>query len=232
MAIYNPTFILGILVLLYLSSFILFAIIRILTGISIQRIGYFCLRRIAYTPRDGLKVEIRGLGLLLHRPTFAQPTWISVVLTELQVTLDLKETDGDGDALLDATQPPIDELPAAPPRSEQSRTPSWERLVKAKERIKRLHRLINWLRLVDVIATNTSFAVADVGCVQIGTFTMAVDTRQQTVDRGRLFQHRKVLNSDQRPAEWMFTLRSVLFTPDGKESLEILDNCTLNVHGL
>ncbi|KAI9765746.1 MAG: hypothetical protein M1840_007180 [Geoglossum simile] len=238
MAIYNPTFIFGILVLLYLSSFILFAIIRILTGVSIQRIGYFCLRRIAYTPRDGLKVEIRGLGLLLHRPTFAQPTWISVVLTELQVTLDLKEIDNEPDSLLDVDEAigvngdPTSKVVAAPPRSEQNRTPTWERLVKAKEKIKRLHRLINWLRLVDVIATNTSFAVADVGCVQIGTFTMAVDTRQQTVDRGRLFQHRKVPKGGQRPAEWVFTLRSLLFTPDGKESLEILDHCTLNVHGL
>ncbi|KAI9785376.1 MAG: hypothetical protein M1839_000395 [Geoglossum umbratile] len=245
MAIYNPTFIFGILVLLYLSSFILFAIIRILTGISIQRIGYFCLRRIAYTPRDGLKVEIRGLGLLLHRPTFAQPTWISVVLTELQVTLDLREMDSepDGDALLDVAEAVEangrstsaeqgSHKNAAAPRSESSRSPTWEKLVKAKEKIKRLHRLINFLRLVDVIATNTSFAVADVGCLQIGTFTMAVDTRRRTVDRSRLFQHRKAPKDGQRPAEWMFTLRSVLFTPDGKESVEILDHCTLNIHGL
>ncbi|KAH0562013.1 hypothetical protein GP486_003283 [Trichoglossum hirsutum] len=249
MAIYNPTFIFGILVLLYLSSFILFAIIRILTGISIQRIGYCCLRRIAYTPKDGVKVEIRSLGFLLHRPTFAQPTWISVVLTELQVTLDLKEMDSesDGDALVNGatavgdyadktstrgSETRTDELPEVKRRPELVRGATWERLVKAKEKVKRLHRLINWLRLVDVIATNSSFAVADVGCVQVGTFTMAVDTRQQTVDRGRLFQHRKVSRGGQRAAEWMFTLRSVLFTPEGKESLEILDHCTLNVHGL
>ncbi|KAH0538411.1 hypothetical protein FGG08_005011 [Glutinoglossum americanum] len=249
MAIYNPTFIFGILVLLYLSSFILFAIIRILTGISIQRIGYCCLRRIAYTPRDGVKVEIRGLGFLLHRPTFAQPTWMSIVLTELQVTLDLKEMDSerDGDSLLDGVESvndyggqtsarnpgsPSGKPPEVKLRPESGRSPTWERLVKAKEKIKRLHRLINWLRLVDVVATNSLFSVTDVGCIQIGAFTMAVDTRQQTVDRGRLFQHRKVPRSGQRPAEWMFTLRSVLFTPEGKESLEILDHCTLNVHGL
>jgi hypothetical protein len=88
MALFNPTFIFGLVVLLYLCSFVVFAILRILTGISIQRIGYFSLRRIAYTPRDGLKIEIRGLGLNLHRPTFAQPTWISVVLSELAVTID------------------------------------------------------------------------------------------------------------------------------------------------
>src|ERR1700685_4188547 len=97
MALLNPSFIFGLVVLLYLSSFILFAILRIVTGISIQRIGYFSLRRLAYTPRDGIKVEIRGLGLNLHRPTFAQPTWLSVVLTELGITVDLKATDKAGD---------------------------------------------------------------------------------------------------------------------------------------
>src|SRR3982074_3177783 len=97
MALLNPSFIFGLVVLLYLSSFILFAVLRILTGISIQRIGYLSLRRLAYTPKDGIKIEIRGLGLNLHRPTFAQPTWLSIVLTELAVTVDLAATDKAGD---------------------------------------------------------------------------------------------------------------------------------------
>ena len=78
MTLFNPTTILVGFLLLYLSSFFVFAIVRIATGISIQRIGYFSLRRIAYAPRDGLKIELRGLGLSLHPPTFAQPTWISL----------------------------------------------------------------------------------------------------------------------------------------------------------
>ncbi len=94
MALLNPTFLLGIFVLLYLSSFVLFAVLRIVTGISIQRVGYFSLRRLAYTPRDGIKFEIRGLGLHVHRPTFSQPTWLSIVVSELVVTLDIKELEG------------------------------------------------------------------------------------------------------------------------------------------
>src|SRR6266496_4053672 len=94
MALLNPTFILAIFVLLYLSSFVLFAIIRIVTGLSIQRIGYFSLRRLAYVPRDGFKIEIRGLGLNVHRPTFAQPTWLSIVVSELAITIDIRELEG------------------------------------------------------------------------------------------------------------------------------------------
>jgi hypothetical protein len=246
MALLNPTFIFGVVVLLYLSSFILFAILRILTGISIQRIGYFSLRRLAYTPKDGIKFEIRGLGLNLHRPTFAQPTWISVVLTELAITVDLKAIDGDktADAEDDesgtvegAVGPNCQFEPKRKPLSRRAsfippRSKSWERLTSIKERIKRLHRNINWIRMVDVIAANSSVTMVDVGQIQVGSFTMAVDTRRKMVDRGRMFSHAKTAKKEQRPAEWMLTIRSVLFTPEGSDSLEVLDHATLNIHGL
>ena len=245
MTLLNPTFIFGVVVLLYLSSFILFAILRIVTGVSIQRIGYFSLRRLAYTPKDGMKIEIRGLGLNLHRPTFAQPTWVSVVLTELAITVDLNATDEVGDTEGEASsgcvkgtdgpncefepnrKPPVRRTSFAPQRSK-----SWERLTSTKNRIKRMHRKINWLRMVDVVATNSTVTVVDVGQIQVGSFTMAVDTRRKMVDRARMFSHVKTAKKDQRPAEWMITIRSVLFTPEGKDSLEVLDHATLNIHGL
>ncbi|KAJ0370141.1 hypothetical protein COL26b_010151 [Colletotrichum chrysophilum] len=247
MALLNPTFIFGVIVLLYLSSFILFAVVRILTGVSIQRIGYFSLRRLAYTPRDGFKIEIRGLGLNVHRPTFAQPTWLSIVVSELVVTVDIRELDGkksedssgdsdstDAEEDSDTQQAEQQKVPlirrngGPPPRSE-----TWKHLMKLKDRIKRAHRKLNWLRMVDVVATNSTIKVVDVGDVQFGSLTVAVDTRRKMVDRARFFfqsRNDKTKNK-QRQAEWMMTLRSVLFTPEGKESLEILDNATLNIHG-
>lgn len=249
MAILSPTFIFGIIVLLYLSSFILFAILRILTGISIQRIGYFSLRRLAYTPKDGIKLEIRGLGINLHRPTFAQPTWISIVLTELAITVDLKALDGDNhedlkkdveEGIEDGERQDSDAQPQSPRKSLSSkrsssaplRSKAWDELTRLKDRIKRLHRNINWIRMVDVVATNSMIEIIDVGTIQIGSYTMAVDTRRKMVDRGRMFSRRKKDANVQRPAEWMLTVRSVLFTPEGTESLEVLDHATLNVHGL
>ncbi|KAB8296060.1 hypothetical protein EYC80_008867 [Monilinia laxa] len=248
MALLNPTFILGVIVLLYLSSFILFAIIRIITGISIQRIGYFSLRRLAFTPKDGIKIEIRGLGLNIHRPTFAQPTWLSVVLTELAVTLDLKVLDGDKSTPSPDEAGPVEEegkdesshkfeseikpLSRRATTFKPQRSKMWEQLTSIKERIKHLHRNINWIRMVDIVASNSSVTVVDVGNIQLGSFTLAVDTRRKTVDRGRIFTHVKRANSDQHPAEWMLTIRSVLFTPEGGESLEVLDHLTLNIHGV
>ncbi|KAL2075315.1 hypothetical protein VTL71DRAFT_258 [Oculimacula yallundae] len=246
MALLNPTFIFGVIVLAYFSSFIIFAVLRILTGISIQRIGYFSLRRLAYTPKDGIKIEIRGLGVNLHRPTFAQPTWVSIVLTELAVTVDLKVIDGEKREIPDEEAnetvegtdgPACDFEPKRKPLSRTTsfgpgRSKSWERLMGIKERIKRLHRNINWIRMVDVVATNSSVTIVDVGQIQLGSFTMAVDTRRKMVDRGRMFTHIKSPKKEQRPAEWMITVRSILFTPEGRDSLEVLDHATLNIHGL
>ncbi|KAI9691998.1 MAG: hypothetical protein M1820_009616 [Bogoriella megaspora] len=238
--------------LFYLGTFIFFAILRVITGISIQRIGFSSLRRISFTPKEGISIHIRGLGLSLHRPTFAQPTWLSVVLSELTVTIDLKflgskrrKSTGhrrglNGTAIKGASPQTPPQSPAVsingfveePDEYDEPRSRTWEQLTELKERIKRLHRKIRWIRMVDVVATSSSCIVVDVGSVQVGSFTMAVDTRRKTVDRARLFQHKKAKAQAQHPAEWIFTVRSVLFTPDGRDSSEILDHCTLNIHGL
>lgn len=236
MGVFDPSFLFGLVVLLYLSSFVVFAILRIATGVSIQRIGYLSLRRIAYTPRDGIRIELRGLGLRLHRPTFAQPTWFSLQLSELKVIFDVKAHDATSRSTVRGSSSPVSPTPTKPDqRSDKAaatRSRAWKRLTQIKERIKQLHERIYWLKMVDVVATNSSFVITDVGQVDVGSLSMVVDTRRQTVDRGRLFQHKKVPAGNQWPAEWMFTIRGVLFTPEGKDSLEVIDICSLNIHGL
>ncbi|KAI1406601.1 mitochondrial protein from FMP27-domain-containing protein [Hypoxylon fuscum] len=249
MALLNPTFIFGVLVLLYLSSFVLFAVLRIITGISIQRIGYFSLRRLAYTPRDGIKIEIRGLGLNLHRPTFSQPTWLSIVVSEFAVTVDIKELEGQKQPGIDSSETESEDesdqglqnvKTRAPPKSvppkraafETARSATWKQLTKIKERIKRLHRNVRWIRMVDVVATDSTLNIVDAGKVQFGSFTIALDTRNRMVDRARFFfQTRSDKHRQQQSAEWIATLRSVLFTAKGGEAIEVLDSATLNVHG-
>ena len=243
MALLNPTFAFGLVVLVYLSSFILFAILRVFTGISIQRIGYLSLRRLSYTPKDGCKIEIRGLGFSIHRPTFAQPTWLSLVLNELVVTVDIRELQGQKSR--DTEEEPKNgqsgeengqkSIPLRKTRSRTAkdapRSRTWKTLTKIKERIKRIHRNVKWLRMVDVVATNSTVNVADVGHIQVGSITLAVDTRSKMVDRARFLFQRSAAKKQERQAEWILSVRSVLFTAHGKESLEVLDHALLNVHG-
>ena len=245
MALVNATTLAGFVLLLYLSSFVVFAILRIATGVSIQRVGYFSLRHIAYTPREGIRLKIRGLGLSLHRPNFAQPTWVSLRMTELKIVIDptlLKST----------TKPPVggaeegDDANSEHVRADRSglnqhhqpsfdhedRSQLWKRLTNAKEKIKRIHRKINWLRMLDIIARNSTIEVVGVGNVQVATFTMAVDTRRKMVDRGRLFRHKKDPSGNQRPAEWIFTVKSIFLSAGDNEAIEILDFVSVNIHGI
>lgn len=249
MALFNPTFIFGVVVLAYISSFVIFAILRIVTGISIQRIGYLSLRRLAYTPKDGFKIEIRGLGLNVHRPTFSQPTWLSIVVSELAITVDIKALEGhkngapgEDDGGDNGSEPHEQDNPKPPPKKRVpltrratfgvARSETWKQLTRLKERIKKLHRNIHWLRMVDVVATDSTINVVDVGQIQCGSFTIAVDTRRKMVDRARFFfQTRAEKKRQKQQAEWIATLRSVLFTAQGGEASEVLDNAVLNVHG-
>ncbi|CAG8903595.1 unnamed protein product [Penicillium egyptiacum] len=235
MTLFNPTSILVGFFLLYLSSFFIFAIVRIATGISIQRIGYFSLRRIAYTPREGIHIEIRGLGFSLHPSSFAQPTWISIRLTELKVTVD-STTLGQGkreaprDILETLGPPKPSEDRTAPEPGGRSKT--WRTLTRIKESVKRLHRQINWLALVDLTAIDTTLHFANAGQIQVGSLSLSVDTRSKMVERGKLFRRKKDMSRDQRPAEWIMNVKNVLFNVDGREPTEILDNVGVNLHGL
>ncbi|KAH8724072.1 mitochondrial protein from FMP27-domain-containing protein [Phaeosphaeriaceae sp. PMI808] len=251
MALPTLQFLAGLLLLLYLLSFVIFAFIRVVTGVSIQRLGYSGLRRIAFTPKDGLRIEIRGLGFSFHRPTFAQPTWVSIVLTELKVIVDLKTlgekprkksgwapwtkgTTRKDDSGSSTPEPFAEDDDEDDDRGDEElqRTQTWKRLTEAKEKLKRLHGKINWIRQVDLVAHGTTIVITDVGSLQVGGLSLAVDTRRKTVDRSRLFNHHKPKpDQPQRPAEWLFTARSIFFTLEGRDSTEILDHCTLNIHG-
>ncbi|USW53327.1 Putative FMP27, SW domain, FMP27, GFWDK domain, FMP27, WPPW domain-containing protein [Septoria linicola] len=229
------SFLLGLVVVGYLFTFVIFAILRIVTGVSVQRVGYSGFRRIAFSPRPGLKINIRGIGLSVHRPTFALPTWCSLVVTELAVTVDLRAWD-EARRQNGAEKQATKERPRTPADQEDAHAHGhgklWRQLTEVKEKIKRLHRQIGWLRLLDLIATAVTLNVVGVGSVRMERLTLSVDTRSQTVDRSRLFQHHKHRPETQCPAEWKSLIRSVLFTPEGRESTEVLDYCTLNIHGM
>ncbi|KAF7716182.1 Uncharacterized protein PECH_000402 [Penicillium ucsense] len=244
MAMFNPTSILVAFLLLYLLSFFVFALVRIATGVSIQRIGYFSLRRIAYAPREGIHIEIRGLGFSLHPPSFAQPTWVSIRLTDLKVTLNtalLSKATPDtspGHEKTPSPDPPkvrsLDTFPTdgAPPEASAPRSKAWGTLTRIKERLKKLHRQINWLALVDLSAVNTTVHFLDAGQIQVGSLALSVDTRSKMVERGKLFRRKKDMSREQRPAEWIMNVQNVLLVVDGREPIEILDHVGVNLHGL
>jgi len=239
MALINATSFAGLLVLAYLSTFVLFAILRIATGISVQRIGLSSLRHISYTYKDGVRVDIRGLGFRIHRPTFAQPTWVSLRLQELVFTVDPAvlhgSTAGKGARNTDQSSTKPGDSPGSRKgsfRGVKDKSEFWRQLTSVKEQLKNIHHKINWLRMLDFHASNTTLDVVGVGSLSVGSMTLAVHTRRKMLDRGRLFRHKKDPSGGQRPAEWIFTIRSIFLGVSGREPIEILDGMTANVHGL
>ncbi|BCS19961.1 FMP27 family protein [Aspergillus puulaauensis] len=241
MTLFNPTTVLVGFLLLYLSSFLIFAIVRIATGISIQRIGYFSLRRIAYVPKEGVQIELRGLGLSLHPPSFAQPTWLSLRLTDLKVTLDpsaaAKRNNLAGKSETDDPQSPSEDEPlqqqdAEGDGADARKNKTWIALNRIKERVKRIHRKVHWLRLVDIVAVNTTVNFLEAGQVQVGTLSLAVDTRRKMVDRGKVFRRKKGESGEQSPAEWILNVNNVQLAVEGNEPVELLDHVGVNIHGI
>ncbi|KAL4931992.1 FMP27 family protein [Aspergillus undulatus] len=241
MTLFNPTTVLVGFLLLYLSSFLIFAIVRIATGISIQRIGYFSLRRIAYVPTEGVQIELRGLGLSLHPPSFAQPTWLSLRLTDLKVTLDPsasgKRSSSAGKSDSDEPHSQSEEEPLQSKNGDRDavsarKNKTWIALNRIKERVKRIHRKVHWLRLVDIVAVNTTINFVEAGQVQVGTLSLAVDTRRKMVDRGKVFRRKKGESGGQRPAEWILNVHNVQLAVEGNEPIELLDHVMINIHGL
>ncbi|KAK2745432.1 hypothetical protein FQN57_003775 [Myotisia sp. PD_48] len=251
----TPTAIFVAAVLLYISTFVLFAIIRIATGISIQRIGYFSLRHVAYSPREGVHLGLRGIRLSFHRPSLAQPTYISVRFSRASVTLDpnairglLHGSRGNPQGQEKAPQAPTKHSRSDPDTSRNTKSTNptrprintspgsldktWKALTSMKDKIKRLHRRINWLALVDVSASETTLRITNVVELHIGAFMATVDTRRQALQSGQLFRYKKETVSDRKSAEWIFNIRNVLLVLDGNDHKEILDNMTINIHGL
>ncbi|KAL1304412.1 hypothetical protein AAFC00_003410 [Neodothiora populina] len=218
------SFLVGLVVTAYLGTFVLFALLRIVTGISIQRVGYSGFRRIAFSPSHGVRIHVRGIGLSVHRPTFAQPTWFSLNITEPEIVLDLRELSAPRKARASRSAPKDH-------ASGNDLASKWEKLTAAKEKVKKLHRQVKWIKHVDLVVIGARIKVQEIGSVGIERLTLAVDTRAKLVDRSRLFQHHKAQLDTQTPAEWKSIIRSISFTPEGRDSTEILDYCTFSVHG-
>jgi hypothetical protein len=154
------------------------------------------------------------------------------ILSETEAEEDSsKERDGDDDDESSSSDDGDDEAV-----EKKRRIKMWDRLTKIKDKLKRLHSNIRWLRMVDFAADNSILEIQDVGTFQLAGFTIAVDTRSKTVDRGwRLFRRRRKQSREEytRPAEWTITAKNLLYRIDENvEFVELLDQANLSVRGV
>ncbi|KAF3914758.1 hypothetical protein ABW20_dc0100272 [Dactylellina cionopaga] len=197
---------LGVVVIFYLCSFLFFAVLRIITGVSIQRFGYLSIRGIRFA-RGGVEFNIARAGILLHRPTFSQPTWVSFVIRDSTVSFDPKFTtphephkpDTFANGKIHEEEESVDPK-AKPVRStedlleflkdggddmfKQRTRRQVEETKKLVDRCRKLllllRKYVGWIRMVDVIFNNTTFEVRDAGKIQVGSVGASVITRKDT----------------------------------------------------
>ena len=230
---------LSYLIALYILSFLLFAIIRVLTGLSIKRLGYFSLRYISFSPKHGIQVTIDRLGLSLHRNTVARPGWLSLYMNNLEVTVDP----------MIALHPDFDlfSKPSKHREEDKQEEESFEIEEEDGESFKppktTFFKLLRWIlvyaRFFDVSSVGTSVTYTGIGSIIAGNLTFKVDLRKKSLTQlkgekliGTLDNYQFKL--DEIPALCRILGQDfyVIDGPDEENNREFLDYVGLDVHGV
>lgn len=233
----------AILVVLYLLSFLLLAVIRVFTGISIKRLGYFSLCNISYSPSSSVTISIHKVGLSFHRPTFLHPGWLSLYISDLDVSIDSELIAEQRSTSLHNRKKSTttDETTFVSPET------SKEGLVfSAIPQNSILFHLIklglNYGKYFDFKAINSSFTLIDVGSFLVGNLDFKIDLRKNTnqTDQnkfiGTLDNHK--LKPGEAPAWIRLLVQDVFFSPDGRakdlktSQMELFDFFVLDSRGV
>lgn len=240
---------LGYLVILYLLSFLLFAIIRLLTGVSVKRLGYLSLRHVSFSPKPGIQISIGKVGLSFHRPNVARPSWVSVRISNFdltfdpkivldpdhQVTPERKNDDDDGSDSQESSRycPSLHEE-----GGDNNETDSEWSLVPPRTLLFYIMRFIlNYSRYFDFSAASSAITYTGIGSLIIGHFNFRIDLRNIMNNPmkknfvGTLDTHK--LKSGEIPAFCKLTMNDFYIADsiDDENPRELVDGIVLDVAG-
>lgn len=171
---------LALLLALYAFSFLVFAIIRLFTGVSIKRLGYFSLRHISFSPKPGVHVYIGRLGFSVHRPTVARPGFLTLHVSNTEVTMDSEvvfEPDVERDPQHRRREHDGQDKAAAADDADKE-----DGFSVIKRKSKAFH-ILNFLlknakyfgKVIDLHASSTTLTFSGIGSVMVGFLGVKVD---------------------------------------------------------
>lgn len=218
------------LLYLYISSFVVFALVRLTTGISIKRLGYLCIRGISWSPKSGVQITVGKVGFLIHRPSFARPGWINFYVSGLDISIDPKELrDDDEKKKKKKSQGSCTfegkEWTLTPPDNTATRVARF---------------FLSITRFIDFAIYSTTIDIKDVNTFILAQLVFQLDLRshigshKHTVT-GTLYENLKM--EGELPAFFTIIFRELLVKPHGKgdyddeETEEIFDSVLLEVRG-
>ncbi|KAK9483721.1 golgi-body localization protein domain-containing protein [Lipomyces starkeyi] len=220
--------------LTHLVAFVVFAFIRIFSGISIQRLGYFSLRHISFTLKTGIQVDIRRIELNFHRPSFSRPSWITFTIADSSLYFD-----SDYDAQSHKTS--ANSLPqtptALPALRSQDGVPEQSLeylLTRAASLIYRVHKLLPYLRLIDISIRNSSLITEDLGTIHIRSIALHADVINRNAQLPHFFstssEHHDWNRDTDVAVSWRFAVKDIFYTHSKTAADQVLDVFQFDLH--
>ncbi|KAJ8103749.1 golgi-body localization protein domain-containing protein [Lipomyces tetrasporus] len=218
----------------HLVAFVVFAFIRIFTGVSIQRLGYFSLRHISFTLKTGIQVDIRRIELNFHRPSFSRPSWITFTIADSSVYFD-SDYDNHSHATSSNAPPQTPTTPSASGSADGAAEQTLEIiLARATSLIYKVHKLLPYLRLIDVSIRNSSLITEDLGTIHIRSIALHADVVNRNAQLPQFFctpsEHHD-WNVDRDVAvTWRFAVKDIFYAHSKTAADQLLDIFQFDLH--
>lgn len=195
----------------YLGTFLLLAILRVLTGISIQRIGYFSLHHVSFSFQSHVVMSLDKIGFKIHRPTFTCPGWITLYMINLKVQVD--------PAFFSRERKPKSSTPQPIIENEND---EWHLVSPNSTLFYVLQFLLNYIQYIDFNALNSTFAITGVGTLAFGNLVNKIDLRNTSALKdsakfiGTLDNHK--YKTGETSAAFKLMVQDVVFSLPGQKS--------------
>ncbi|KAK9462819.1 golgi-body localization protein domain-containing protein [Lipomyces oligophaga] len=215
-----------LLIFTQLVAIVFFAVVRIFTGISIQRLGYFSLRHITFTLPSGAYLEISKVEINFHRPAFSRPSWITFTVADISIYLDHEQDQHHNSHL----PTPSSYRPASvsdfPPQTES--TPPWIKALQLLKTQKR--RILKFILFADFNLRNVALISRDVGKMRVRSIALYADL----LDPAQAFSDPAIvrLGKDVIGANWVFAIKDVFYESDHNHAEQLLDLFLLNIQDM
>ncbi|KAK9377614.1 golgi-body localization protein domain-containing protein [Lipomyces chichibuensis] len=218
----------------HLVAFIVFAFIRILSGISIQRLGYFSLRHISFTLKTGIQVDIRRIELNFHRPSFSRPSWITFTIADSSLFFDSNYDTQSHVASANSSSQTSTGLSASRSQDGVPEQSLEYLLTRTATLIYRVHRLLRYLRLIDISIRNTSLITEDLGTIHIRSIALHADVINRNAQLPHFFstssEHHDWNRDTDVAVSWRFAVKDIFYTQGKTAADQVLDVFQFDLH--
>lgn len=214
-----------------LGSFVLLRIVERLTKVTIGRFGYLSLKYVRLPAPEGIDVYLGSTAIRFHRPSIAKPTWVSLVIQNSVVTIDLEKY-----RVAKRKASTVEENSSVEENSTVQDKHGDDRIRKLAERVRTVtsHGISRWVQFV---LLDTTVNVKDAGTIQLGLMSTRIAHRSKhgnrRLDDSNLEDDISAILKQEplnkRGIELIAYFSGLRFQLQGESPFEVMDNAIFNV---